>query len=721
MTDSQTTSTLEGDQNEGTQDAPTTGNKDNTPNVDEKTKAFTREWVARIKSAKKHYKGAFDQMTKNMQLAKDGASEEWSKGDHNYTVPIVNRLVNQAVAQLYAKNPKAYAKRRKRRVFTVWDGQIASLNEAEMALKQGAATGMPPDPNVQAIIQDAEQVKAYDTMMDGIADTLNILFTHYIEDPAAQYKQLFKAMVRRSKVCSVGYVKLCFQRILEKNPDITSKIDETTQQIATLETLKAERADDQFDDDSAKMEELTTLLKSLQEQETLIVAEGPLYSFPRSKSIIVDPACTHLKTLTGANWIAEEWEKTPSEVLADYKVDISGQFTTFTNKDSDNKTERWSDESCQMEKPTLARGWRVQNRKTGLEFTICEGYPGYLKAPVPPAVKLPRFWDIFPLVFNEIEHETELFPPSDVHNSRHMAAEYNRSRQGLREHRQANRPAYFTTRGSFEEADLKKIEFHPSHAVIECNQIAPNEKIQDKLMAKPIMPILKEQYDTSEIFTDILRVTGDQQANEGPTTTATATESSIAEQSRSVGISDNVDDIDDMLSLLAQSTAVAMLLNLSKETVIDIVGPGAVWPDLPQSREEIVEDITLDVRAGSSGRPNAPAELQKIQTAMPFIIQMPNVNPTPITQRYLDLLDIDIEGAIVEGLPSIQTLNAIMSNQQPQAPGSAGAGAQAPGAQGPQGQQNAPQAPGTPPGPQAPHPAPVPAGNMANGAPMGRA
>lgn len=715
---------LEGDQDTGVQNTQVP-NDDKLP-VDSAAAAFVKRWTAKIKAQKRRDEKAFERMDRCMALAKDGAEKEWSENSENYVVPILNRLTNQAVAQLYAKNPQVYAKRKKRRMFTVWDGTIASLNEAEAMLKQAATMGQPLDPNAQAIMTDANTVKQYDTMMDGVGDTLTILHNHFWDDPAAQLKQQLKALVRRTKVCGVGYVKLCFQRVLQKNPDITVKLDQTTQQLAELQTLMAQKADGDIEEDSAKAEELKQMQADLQEQETLIVAEGPLYSFPRPKSIIIDGDCQQLKTLFGAWWYAEEFEKTQDDILTDYKVDVKGQFTEYKASDTEAKWERWSDEKGEMSRQHCAKVWRVMDRKTGLEFTICEGYPDYLKPPAAPDVKLSRFWDIFPLVFNEIESETDKYPPSDVWNARHLQAEYNRSRQGLREHRQQNRPGYFATKGTFEEADLQKISSHPSGAVIEVNtQLAQGESIADKLMAKPVMEIQPAQYDVEPIFTDILRVTGDQQANEGPTTTSTATESSIAEQSRSVGLADSVDDIDDLLSLLAQSTSEVMLLNISKQTVINIVGPGAVWPDMQQTREEIAEALLLDIRAGSSGRPNAPAELQKMQAAMPFIIQLPNVNPIPFTQKFLDLLDIDAEDAVVEGLPSIQAMNAMMQNLEQQGPQAAGPAApmpsNAPAAQGPQGANNAPKPPMAPPAPMAPHPAPVPAGHMANGAPGGMA
>ena len=145
-------------------------------------------------------------------------------------------------------------------------------------------------------------------------------------------------------------------------------------------------------------------------------------------------------------------------------------------------------------------------------------------------------------------------------------------------------------------------------------------------------------------------------------------------------------------------------MELSKETVVEIVGPGAVWPDTPLSREQARKDLWLEIRAGSSGRPNAAAELQKLERALPFLLQMPGIPPKPLAEKFVQLLDfgMTIKDIFVEGLPSIQAINATAAKAaaQPQT----GNPATNPAEQGPQGAQNAQQPPGGQPGGQPAYP-----------------
>lgn len=123
--------------------------------------------------------------------------------------------------------------------------------------------------------------------------------------------------------------------------------------------------------------------------------------------------------------------------------------------------------------------------------------------------------------------------------------------------------------------------------------------------------------------------------------------------------SSNVDDLDEMLSELIRSAAQLLLMELSVETARKIAGPGAQWPEM--SREEIIDELMIDIQAGSSGRPNRAAELANMERGMPFLLQMDGVKSTPLAERYATLLDIDTEDLIADGLPSQVALNAMAS------------------------------------------------------------
>jgi hypothetical protein len=208
------------------------------------------------------------------------------------------------------------------------------------------------------------------------------------------------------------------------------------------------------------------------------------------------------------------------------------------------------------------------------------------------------------------------------------------------------------------DSDKAKLQSAPAHAVIELSSLAQGEQVGQLIQRFESVPIDPALYETNSEMEDVLRTVGAQEANIGGTSGATATESSIAEGGRMTSLSSNVDDLDEFLSDIFGALGQLLLMEMSQETVMDIVGQGAVWPEL--NREQIAKQINLKIRAGSSGRPNKAAELANMERGMPYLLQLPGVNPYPLGQRYSDLLEIDLDEIIVEGLPSIQAINTQM-------------------------------------------------------------
>lgn len=689
---------------------------------------LVREWCKRAEASRKHWAPVFKRMQECEQIAAEGADEPWLKAD-NYVVPIISRHINQAVAQLYAKNPKAVATRKKKLNYTLWDGRPDSLMAAMTAVTPPAppmmghnggppmadpmadpmAPAWQPDPQSVALLQEVAAVRANDDMVDRMGKTVELLWDYFTAEQATGFKKQMKALVRRTKVTAAGWCKLLYQRELQPRPEIGAQIDDTTSQITRLEQLSEQAPLE--DSDSARLEELRLLLQQLQAEQEIVVREGPVYDWPRSHEMYPDKKCRHLKTLFGARWLFHEFTMTPEEIKAVYKVDIGNCYTEYKAEDTDGSR---GDPTRNMEPPgageksekALARVYEIQDKRNGQFLTICDGYHDFLKEPAAPDVKIERFFTGFCLVFNETENAKCIYPPSDVWLMRHLQREYNRAREALREHRIAAAPQYVARKDALDEKDRVALSNGTPHAVIEVKGKPGDDpsKIVRRIEKAGIDP---NMYEVEQVFADMTRVVGAQEANLGGTGDGTATESSIAEQSRTVSLAENVDDLDEFLSDIAHATGQLMLLELSKETVQQIVGPGAVWPDIPSSRQEIANDLLLDIKAGSSGRPNAAAELAKMERAMPYLIQIPGVNPATVGKRYCDLLDLDADEFMVDGLPSITAVNAMMTKQAGVQPGT-GDPATDPNAQGDAGGENTPQAAQNEPGPQPAFPAPTP-------------
>jgi hypothetical protein len=621
-------------------------------------KAFVKEWENKIVKAKKHW----ERHMKNMKEDTDFyMGKQWpyhGERDDRYVANIVQRHVQTRVASLYAKNPKAVAKRRNKLDFQIWNEEQSQLQEAQAINELTMAqTGGLQNPEAQALMQDVQQGFMMRAKMDKVARTLEVVFHYLLEHN--NFKTQMKQLVRRTCVTGVGFVKVGYQRSMANRPEDVEKITDIKEQMRVLETLLLDRADSKFDENSAKFEQMQLMMKELSEKEEQIVDEGLIFDFPQTQNIIVDTRCRQLKGFVGAEWVAQEFLLTIDEVKEIYQVDLG---TTFTRQESVPQT--WQADRNREEETTTCRIWEIYSKRDCMKYVIADGYPDFLVEPGAPEIKLRRFWPFFTLVFNEVESDRDIYPPSDVRLLRPVQLEYNLARQRLREHRNANRPLYVVPVGALNESDVKKLMDRQPNEVIQLNSLQPGQDVGTIIQQVKPVPIDPTLYDVSPLMEDMFRVVGSQEANLGGTTGSTATEVSVAESSRMSSIGSNVDDLDDFLSDLCRSSGQVLLTNMDPMTAQKIAGPGASWPTM--SAQDIADELMLEVAAGSSGRPNKAAEIANFERLAPTIMQIPGIDPSWFAKEAIRRLDdgLDLTEAIKAAIPSIVAQNAMQQAQQ---------------------------------------------------------
>ncbi len=87
--------------------------------------ALQRRISKTIREDKRHFKKAFEQMRSDMRVAMRGHDKDWS--DDKYKANITGRHVKAKTAALYAKNPKAVARRSDKIDFKIWNEDQQSL------------------------------------------------------------------------------------------------------------------------------------------------------------------------------------------------------------------------------------------------------------------------------------------------------------------------------------------------------------------------------------------------------------------------------------------------------------------------------------------------------------------------------------------------------------------------------------------------------------------
>jgi hypothetical protein len=698
------------------------GVKREEPEISESRRKLVAQWTTEIKADKEHWKKAFEQIRDDQDFAR---GRQWSKSweDERYVANITLRHVQQRVAALYARNPRAVAKRRTRMMNTVWDGTLSGVMMAMQQLQQASMVpGMPVDPTVVqgplAILQEAKQAVEYKAMTDKFSRTLELLYDYNLDEQAHSFKAMMKLVVRRAVTGGVGYVKLGFQRVMQARPDNTTGIPDITAQLASIQRISSDVADGTLPKDNPpELEQLRLQLQSVSQQQEAVVREGLLLDYPESTAILPDRKTRQLKEFLGSDHVTQEYMLSPAEIQEIYGIDVSTRAyrayregTTTDPGSSPVLADQgiWPENANTSDEDRLTRlgkdiclVWECYDRKSGLVYVICDGYPDFLQEPAAPDVWTENFYPWFPLVLNECDHPSRIFPPSDVFLIRHQQMEYNRLREGLREHRIANRPATVAGGGLLSEKDRDTMLNRPANALIELDGLQPGQSV-DQLL-QPFRPpgVDPNLYEVNGVFEDVLRTVGTQEANMGGLSGGTATESSIAESSRMSSLASNVDDLDDLLTRLARNAGQILMAEVSEETVKEVIGPGAVWPEM--SRMDLAKEIHLEIEAGSAGRPNQAQEVQNFERLAPLLMQIPGISPELMAKEGIRRLDdkLELEDLYDPNQLSIMAMNQLAGRGGPGGPGGPGAGTgpgSDPAAQGSQGASNAPQPSGGPAG-----------------------
>lgn len=621
---------------------------DKDPQKDSK-RAAVKMWLGKVKNAKKKYESDFKRMESDIAFAVGYQRTDQSNLDiDEYTCNLVLRNINQKVAALYARNPTAEFQKRKRLNYQLWDGKMESIQPLAMrvAMSMNGIPTQPLMPQEMALIQDYIQGEQNEAGLDKIGKSLQITYQYQIDEHDPDFKLQMKSLVRRVCTCGVGFVRMSFVR--EVNNITTEGMGSSITDQAKKLHLALEQLDkENHDTNSPKNEQIKNLLTSMQasldgQADQFELAERLSFDFLPPTSIIVDENCRNLKGFVGARFIALEYILPLDEINAYFETDIKpgGDIKLYKG---DGKTEELNkgeatDESSKPKGCVI----EILDKGTKTHFFVLDGYKDYLQEPAPLDPPVKGFWPVFTLMFNDVESvpggRATIYPPSDVFLMRHPQKEWNRSRESLRRQRNANAAKYLTQKGMLTEADKDKLENAEENAVIEIEGQAPNGDVGKMVTPMEHAPIDPQCYDTAPLVQDILLSVGAQEANLGPPNPkGTATGQSIAEQSRSLGISSNVDDLDDFLSLMAAAGGEMLMQDMSDETFHRIVGPGCAMPPQGQ-RADFLNQIYLKVAAASSGRPNKMIELQNWQMIAP-VLQAAGANPQFMVRETIKRVD----------------------------------------------------------------------------------
>lgn len=637
------------------------------------TAASVIRWTERIRKARAHWDKDFKRMRENMEFA---AGFQWEGQmdlrDPRYIANMTLRMVNQKVASLYARDPKVVARRVRRLDFQIWDGKMETLQQAAILMKSPEAE---PEDVMQAaaLVADFTMGRQQRDMVDRVGQTMEHLFSWMVGNQMPTFKVQAKQLVRRVVTAGVGYLCLDFARSVEGTLSTTDTEATIGDRVAHAQNILQRLSDGEITQESPEIVDLQALMAGLTDSQAQQegIQERLVFDFPPPTSIIVDPACRTLKGFVGAKWVAQEYLMSVDEVNQFFETNIKygGDVKEYNLEGVQDETASTMDFLRGEDKKCMVCLWKVYELATKSCFVICDGWKDYVSPPEPVYPETKHFWPIFPLTFNDVEVEpghqkASIFPPSDIDIIWHPQKEWNRTRNSLRLHRNANKPKYVTGKGWLTDEDKQLLQEAPDNAIIELQQVQPTSDVGKLLAPFQHSPIDPTVYDTSPLNQDMFTTLGNEEATQPASSKSTATAATINEQSRLVVTSSNVDDLDDFLTDIAEAGGEVMLRELSLETVQRIAGVGAVWPEGDEI-EDFINFVHLQVVAASSGRPNKALEISNFVQLAPILLQA-GVNAHFLVREAIKRLDdrLDIDEAFQLG--PAQAMSAMPIGGQPQ-------------------------------------------------------
>lgn len=434
----------------------------------------------------------------------------------------------------------------------------------------------------------------------------------------AALKRRARRLVTSAYTNALGWWKLCWQDGRPADPLIDNRLKDTRDNIAALEHQRQALADQaQAGDHDRKLAELRETLAGLQVQAEVRVGRGLVLDFVLPEDLLIlDESIREVQDYARAARLAhgvwmsrerfrEEFGYNPEKARVyrsrDGSAEHSGQAvqSAAANKDGD-----------------LLRVWEVWDQRQNRVHTVCFGDEGLVRASYSPDWTGRRWYPFFALVWNEVD--AAMYPPSDVELTAELNREYNEARADLVQDRRDSRPfTLFRKGGQLTPADVENIRNRRGNDLIGVEGIG-NQPLANDIQSVVLGQINPALYDTTPARVDIEQLLGGGDAARGSVLTAkTATEAEILSQGLRSRSAERVDEIEDLLSDVGGYALEVCLRKLSRDEVMRIAGPSAQWPEM--SVEDVLRQVTVRVRGGSTGKPDRLQEQDRWTQLLPVI------------------------------------------------------------------------------------------------------
>lgn len=652
-----------------------------------------KRWFDRIKDARKHDEEARKQYVKDRRLARGDSAGE-------VTANIVGTNIDILESFLYARNPDVDVRPARsaeppslEAMRDAAEDYVAELPDVAEAQQQAFAAVLADSDGDQMAATRAGQ-QAADALKEHLiqqkfqelrkryqrrqrdnkafAETLEIIVSRFWKD--ARLKDRGVRWVRSSLTVGLGVLKVSWQERTAPSPETVKAINDMQALIQRAAATRDELDEASGADEDAKRAEYERQLEALKAKAEVVVARGLVIDVVPSEDFQVAPGFA-IADHVDAPWNSHRIPMRISDAKAQFGLTDAQmkQATRFyarkpvmgkdespmvagkvqaSEADAFTSTEDASNYEGGTDCANDAAGdfvmvEEIWDRDSGGVLTGIHGIKSWVKPCWYPAATT-RFYGFFALCTNEVDGQRH--PQSLVSRSAKLVDEYNRIGSAEAEHRRRVLPGTLVHGGQLDPTNLDKVVKSTVGEFTVIETTTPNTDLRAVFFPKQYPQIDVALYDRQRIVNELERIWGIQEALSGAINTEkTATEAQIQNSGFNARTGGRRDAMETQLGEMALYTAELARANVSLEDAQAIAGPDAMWPEY-KGADDLASLVVVDIRAGSTGKPDTVMERQAWANQLPLlqqgivqIGQLRGSNPADIADALERLLKITAE------------------------------------------------------------------------------
>lgn len=546
---------------------------------------LAKKWSARVEAAKKHYENHHKRFVYNRKLVAgfNYKADPKSSSFYKHRANLIHGSIAAILPNVYARNP-----------------EISAIPTYK-----------------------SKSLKKFCETIEKVTN---------IELEKAGLKERAKSAVRSALTCSIGVLKVMYQRDIDDDPIIKSRIEDTQDDIKNLERLILDLQDEtKIAELDAKKEEYQNTITVLQQQLEVVVAEGVVIDKIFPENLIVDPMITEFSDYEQAGWMCQiiPMKKNDAEGLFKVKLDKAKTYDNSYLTDSLSTSISTSGDDQEDQQIAILEIW---DKATHSVYTLADGCNFWLREPYSPEKVGQRWYPFFLLPYQIVDGQ--FIGPSIVDLTEKLQEEHNKARDRYNAHRDLCLPGYVAD-SSVSEKSIKKFSLAGFGEIATFD--SDGKTIDQAIQPKKYPPIDPVVYDTGNVRQDWEMVTGLQDATRSTVVDPkTATEATIMQQSLSGRVGEFRDQVEDWIQDIAQYCAQILVQELNHEQVERIMGPPVEesiyvngveqvvmedsysWPDVT-SKEDVFGMVEMRIRAGTTGAPDKQEQQESWQSLLPIV------------------------------------------------------------------------------------------------------